>query len=78
MKIKSIIFPAQFADGRRNQCSVAAFHLGDGPCGKTVTSLELEPNDVGFQIEQRHSDDTAKVFFYQWRDVTGRVEVEYA
>lgn len=54
------------------------FGLGEGACGKTVSSLEVDDTATEMSITQRHSDGTKKVFVYKKTDIIGRVEIQYS
>lgn len=54
------------------------FGLGEGACGKTVSSLEVDDTATEMAITQRHSDGTKKVFVYKKTDIIGRVEIQYS
>lgn len=54
------------------------FGLGEGVCGKTVSSLEVDDTATEMAITQRHSDGTKKVFVYKKTDIIGRVEIQYS
>ena len=76
-KITSIRVPATWTDEEGIQrFEPATFKLGEGPCGKTVSSLSVEraEND-NLVIEQCHTDGSRKVFSYAVNSIIGRVEV---
>lgn len=84
MVIKTIKFPSRWYTPDTDvsisgpRVGIACFELGLGPCGKTVERLILEPmsGGEGISIVQVHDDRTKKVFYYQWRDILGRIEIE--
>lgn len=85
-RITSIRFAAKWTeplDGTDERLSlaprrigIAQFHLGRGPCGKTVTSLKTCESETCFAVQQDHDDGTSKTFAYQWSDILGRIEIE--
>lgn len=53
------------------------FSLGEGPCGKTVESLEFTEQVDRYVITQRCTDGERKTFEYMKGDVSGRIEKAY-
>lgn len=54
----------------------AVFVLGPGPCGKTVSQLDVRYQEHDIVIIQYHDDGTLKEFPYQRKDVLGRLTIE--
>lgn len=53
------------------------FSLGEGPCGKTVESLEFTEQVDRYVITQRCTDGERKTFEYMKGDISGRIEKAY-
>ena len=76
--IKRIRFPAEWRDdkGRQHQ-RIADFKLGLGSCGKIVTNLDAEINEMGtvFEITQETNDFEIMTFVYPIHTILGRIEI---
>ncbi|MBB3693035.1 hypothetical protein [Sphingomonas sp. BK580] len=78
MRITRIRVPASWlTEGGSTRHLPAEFTLGLGPCGLTVTTLQLWWSDGCLCIKQSHTDGTVKRFIYPLTQLHGRVEVEY-
>lgn len=75
--IKEIKIPCIWANGE----GVAIFKIGVGPCGRFAAKIETVSSDQGFNVIQTCIDPAGrekpmqKTFFYQWRHITGRIEM---
>jgi len=65
------------ATKRADLHGIADFHLGEGPCGKTVERLDVHYHAWGVEVVQVCTCTEQKNFVYPWHTVTGRVEVTH-
>lgn len=77
--ITRIAFPCKWEDGEGVEArGLASFVLGPGPCGKTVAILSFTNTASEFIVRQRYDDGTLSTFAYMRRDITGRIEMDFA
>lgn len=69
-----IRIPARWSN---HDSAVADFKLGLGPCGKTVTKLDVDYCDNFVTVTQITSDGEGKLFRYHFAQLTGRIEETY-
>jgi hypothetical protein len=78
-EVQLVKFPSRWRSKYdTNNTGVAEFKLGLGPCGLTVTKLRVRWAGTLLVITQYYSRGGSKDFIYRDRDITGRVEIEYA
>lgn len=77
MTYSLIKFPAVYIDTKGDrQVIKAEFSLGQGPCGKTVKSLDYRIDENrDLTVTQVCTDGSSQVFHYRDRDILGRIEV---
>lgn len=62
-------------DATSHRKAVTEFKLGAGPCGLSVSRLDIQLNPDSVHIGQECSDGTFTEFVYKKSDIIGRIEV---